>query len=333
MRIAMDNKQISSLKIVNCCFHSSLSFGTIFYGTLSNNSHFFIEDLLYYKGKDYSDIRFNQKLNIYKIIFERDIKQIAHLNNSIIFGLPIINDSYNETIKLINKTLSYKIKYIQFIKVIENNRYSLYSFNLDENNLISHNNNNIDCGYIRPPLPPGNPPIRPPPPQGNPPIQSGNSLPPPLPCPLPPPLPPGNPPYKPSSSLQINDTQMPISIPIIFTTPHISLGNKYKSREKNKNKNNNIFKVKADIQNDIYIIEQGDYIDFAYIPNYTTSVMMNKLFRNIKENDNLDSLEESDTEEEFENNNLDRFVHLDRTYKMICSFNNKFKKWVPIKLA
>jgi hypothetical protein len=60
---------------------------------------------------------------------------------------------------------------------------------------------------------------------------------------------------------------------------------------------------------------------------------MNSLFRYIKENNNLDSLEESDDDEEFENNNIDKYVYLDKSYKMVCQFNNKFKKWVPIKLA
>ena len=71
----------------------------------------------------------------------------------------------------------------------------------------------------------------------------------------------------------------------------------------------------------------------ACIPDYNSSVMMNKLFRIIKENDNLDALEESDDEEEFENDNIDKFVYLDKSYKMICQFNHKFKKWNPIKIA
>jgi hypothetical protein len=61
--------------------------------------------------------------------------------------------------------------------------------------------------------------------------------------------------------------------------------------------------------------------------------MMNKLFRNIKENQNLDALEESDDEEEFENECADKFVYLDRSLKMVCQFNHKFKKWSPIKIA
>jgi hypothetical protein len=76
-----------------------------------------------------------------------------------------------------------------------------------------------------------------------------------------------------------------------------------------------------------------EYFDIALIPDFTTSVMMNKLFRKIKENYNLDALEESDDEEEFENEKEDRFVYLDKTYNMVCLFNNKFKKWYPVKIA
>jgi hypothetical protein len=98
-----------------------------------------------------------------------------------------------------------------------------------------------------------------------------------------------------------------------------------------------IFNVFADLQPDIYYLQstmqpqQGKIV--AYIPNYETSTMMNKLFRNIKENANLDALEESDDEEEFENNQVDKFVFLDRTYKMECVYNYKFKKWVPQKVV
>ena len=88
------------------------------------------------------------------------------------------------------------------------------------------------------------------------------------------------------------------------------------------------FNVKADLQNDIYhLYEDEKYIDVAYIPDYKTSVMMNRLFRNIKENENLDALEESDDEEEFENDKEDRFVDLNKVLKMQCYFHPKFKRW------
>jgi hypothetical protein len=102
--------------------------------------------------------------------------------------------------------------------------------------------------------------------------------------------------------------------------------------------NNAIFKITADIEPDIYnlfIYKDGTevFYNIAFIPNYNTSVMMNKLFRKIKENDNLDAIEESDNEEEFQNNKEDKYVYLDRSFKMNCEFNNKFKRWMPISLA
>ena len=95
-----------------------------------------------------------------------------------------------------------------------------------------------------------------------------------------------------------------------------------------------VFTVKPDLQNDIYhLYEEGDkYISVALIPDFKTSVMMNKLFRNIKENTNLDALEESDDEDEFEDDRDDRFVFMDKSYKMVCVYNHKFKKWAPVRL-
>jgi len=95
-----------------------------------------------------------------------------------------------------------------------------------------------------------------------------------------------------------------------------------------------IFTVTPDIQNDIYHLRNDttQIQEIAYIPDYKTSVMMNRIFRNIKENINLDALEESDSEEEFENENLDKFVHLDKCERMVCAYNYKFKKWVPLRL-
>jgi hypothetical protein len=60
---------------------------------------------------------------------------------------------------------------------------------------------------------------------------------------------------------------------------------------------------------------------------------MNKLFRNIKENEDLDKLEESDDEDEFENPNVDKFVYLEKSFKMKCQYNKRFKKWVPIEVV
>jgi hypothetical protein len=90
------------------------------------------------------------------------------------------------------------------------------------------------------------------------------------------------------------------------------------------------FVVKPDLQNDVYhLFQDGKLIGTAGIPDYKTSVHMNKLFRSIKENTNLDALEESDDEAEFENEQLDKFVDLEKSVAMNCFYHTKFKKWCP----
>jgi hypothetical protein len=105
-------------------------------------------------------------------------------------------------------------------------------------------------------------------------------------------------------------------------------------------RNQKIFWVKPDIINDIYHLftapasgtaAELKYHSIAFIPNYKTSVFMNSIFRKIKENTNLDLLEESDDEEEFENISSDKYVYLDKVVKMYCVYNHKFKKWVPLQ--
>lgn len=102
------------------------------------------------------------------------------------------------------------------------------------------------------------------------------------------------------------------------------------SNNSNNRNNKNIFQIKADLQTDIYHVHDGGkYLGVAHIPSYQLSVLMNSLFRNIRENKNLDLLEESDDEDEFENDKPDKFVSLEKEYKMSCTYNHKFKKWVP----
>jgi len=106
---------------------------------------------------------------------------------------------------------------------------------------------------------------------------------------------------------------------------------------------NKIFSVKPDLQNDVYhlfvrnknhdVPNDLEFFDIAAIPDYKTSVMMNQIFRNIKENANLDTLEESDDDDDFENIKDDKFVTLDKWVNMECVYNRKFDKYVPLKVS
>ena len=108
---------------------------------------------------------------------------------------------------------------------------------------------------------------------------------------------------------------------------------------KSQYKYQTVFQVTADIQFDIYhLFAYGKnsapvYYNMAYIPNMRTSIFMNGLFRNIRENKNLDLIEESDDEEDFENICEDKYVDLNKSILMECAFHPKFKKWVPQRVV
>jgi hypothetical protein len=199
---------------------------------------------------------FSEKLDIFKTIYSGEIKQKYFFENSVIFGLPLISNQFQNVVGTI-ELLPYKIKYIQF------------------RNTAAGDSRIYNMVY--------------------------------------------------TTQNQFDRTTQQISGP------------------KNDLKREIVFKITPDIQNDIYHLHYYDrqinkdstenIFDVAYIPDYKTSVMMNKLFRNIKENANLDALEESDDEDEFEDDRPDKFVFLNKSYNMVCVWNNKFKRWVPIRVA
>ena len=94
------------------------------------------------------------------------------------------------------------------------------------------------------------------------------------------------------------------------------------------------FRVMSGIEDDIYYLyfknlKQSSPL-IINIPNYETSIWMNQLFRHIKENDNLDLLEESDDEDEFQNQHPDKYLVQDKMFWIDCYYNGHLKRWIPI---
>jgi len=101
-----------------------------------------------------------------------------------------------------------------------------------------------------------------------------------------------------------------------------------------------LFTVRANLQNDIYdlycINDETSKLtkhSIAFINNYKKSVWFNKLFRTIRENDNLDALEESESEDDFEDIRPDKYVDLTKEFVMKCVYHTKFKKWEPVEIV
>ena len=99
------------------------------------------------------------------------------------------------------------------------------------------------------------------------------------------------------------------------------------------------FYVKADIAYDVYYLgaldKCGDVVYFQHslIMNYKTSILLNGIFRNIRENRCLDLIEESDDESDFENVREDKYVDLEKRVLMECVFHSKFRKWMPVGIV
>ena len=81
--------------------------------------------------------------------------------------------------------------------------------------------------------------------------------------------------------------------------------------------------------------DEGTLVDIgpASVPDIKTSVFMNSMFRSIRENGNLDLLEESEDEEEFELVDADRFVALGRRVLLECTYDSRRGRWLPCNPA
>ena len=291
-------------------FHDTLSYGTIFYGTLfrqrvsiDETDIFSVENIYYYKGENIQDYDYESKLRIIKDIFDTKLRynmrfQFNVSQKNVVFGIPVIATSFDEAVRVAGK-LPYAVYSIQYryLKNHEGPRQPSIG------NMIEY--------YL----------------------------------------------FGGSERSERNDNAGKIEIPEIkkaptYTPPSKLLTNTNANTNVNTNANTNantktrVFYIKPDLQNDIYYLYDTKAFtlsslatssiisnNIGHIPDYKTSVLMNKLFRNIKENRNLDALEESDDEEEFENIQIDKFVDLNKVLKMRCNFNYKFQAWVPIQVV
>ena len=98
------------------------------------------------------------------------------------------------------------------------------------------------------------------------------------------------------------------------------------------------FLTRANIQPDsydIYVLDRDKLVkyDYAHIDTFKTIIFMNSLFRKIKENSNLDLLETSDSEDDFENINNDKYVDLQKSINIEYKYNKLFKKWIPVNIS
>lgn len=299
-----ESRQISRVKIYNCVFQPDLAFGTIVFGTLFNTglgtTCFTVEDIFWYKGVNVGGFDWFTKWR-YMEVFFKDIKQIAYNKHFIVFGLPHMSSNGIED-------------FLKTVLVVPYNIYRVQARNYSSVGYTESMTYQKMQEFFKELTIPLKEPII----QLN---KSNNCL----------------KELKEQKELQKESLKEPKELQKEPKELKESTKPQF-NQNHNQNKSMIVFEVRPDIQNDIYHLyccESSSstklmYYDIALIPDMHTSVKLNKLFRNIKENENMDFMEESDSEEEFEDNREDKYVYLERKIKMYCKFNSKFKKWVPV---
>ena len=266
----------SDVQLFTTVFSDELALGTIIYGTTfhmhkQSHTYFTCEQLYYYKGLAVHKKNYQERLQLLLDMFTKQVEQVAYIANSLIVGLPIICETYEEALAQLEQPYkTYGIAAMgQNATVTANANTSYTNTTPNAYGTTSYANANTANSNTA---------------NANTPNAHGPTS------------------YGPTSH---------------GTTSHGKA----------------VFKVKAGLAADnyqLYTLEDKFY-DTALVPTYKCSVLLNALFRNIKENANLDLLEESDDEEEFENTQIDKFVDLEKTVIMECVYNKRFKKWQPLK--
>jgi hypothetical protein len=312
-------KKISSSSVVNTTNKMpNIYTGSVFYGSINDNCddlQFIVEDILMFKGVSMRHVLFGVKLGIIEKFLELQGKTCDR-DRSIRFYLPLFWKSFTgNQITVIPTVIPYLLHHIQYrsltqissyLNVFVDNR-GMFPWEAETKNISNPKPNhllrsklNLDVNIYSPVF---------------------------------------------SSFPERRGGQTEVSLPpnTNYTIKTKSMGGGENTNTTCKRKNivnlgKYIFIVIANSQYDIYNLfvssldKKPIYYDVAYIPNYKNSVYMNSLFRNIKENKNLDLIEESDDEEDFEDIRDDKYVDFEKTILMECVFHSKFKKWVPIKV-
>ena len=323
--LGSDKKPSLNIKPVYCCFKTDLAYGTIVYGTMIchlNNPFFAIEDIFRYKGADVSRKNWGDKMVLFHNMLSNDLSQVSYNRSFAVFGLPPFAKTFDEVFSQIKANRAYRIAAIQYRLLGRSNNYLVFTFSTFENPPLGKVEPKSEATKVEATKVEA---TRSESVQST--FRKGGFL----------SLASQKPLEKADKVDKFGSTFSKGGFGSTFEKGgFLALASQkpFPKVDKVERVKNGTFTVKPDLQNDIYhLYEDGDkYHSVALIPDYKTSVMMNKLFRNIKENANLDALEESDDEAEFEDERDDRFVFLDKSYKIVCAYNHKFKKWVPVRL-
>lgn len=127
-------KIVSSI-VKPVAFHSSLSLGTILYGSIIPKTKYFCtENIFFYKGERLSNKSNKERLKLMDDLFRNNIRQVSIVHNEMIFGMTMISNSFKWLVKEVSK-LPYQTYSIQCKNLTNNNSFKMMykSFEREEN--------------------------------------------------------------------------------------------------------------------------------------------------------------------------------------------------------
>ena len=281
----------SDIKIFPSVFSNQLALGTIIYGTYFQHQrqHFFTsEQLHYYKGAALKNNNKHNNIETLLDLFQNHIGQIAYTNTSLVVGMPVITETYEEAEAQMN-VLPYKTYGIGVYHMQAQQTQAPKQAQAQQTHTQAQQTH----------------------------IQAQHKQ------------------VQEPKQTQAQQTQAQQTQAQQTQAQAQHQAKQTIKQPIHQQTHTQLFKVKADLAADKYhLYEPADnkLIGTALVSTYKTSVLLNSLFRHIKENANLDLLEESDDEDEFENTHLDKFVDLDKTVLMECVFSKRFQKWQPVAI-
>lgn len=291
------------VSIYDACFDRELVYGTIFGGVMFRSKTvesplFSIHTIYWFKGNPIPPLSgVGHIILCEELFYQHNIRQISYTkNNSVIFGLPVLCNTERDAERIASQ-LPYDIYSIQYRSIRSTHIFQILFRDTEGNNEK----------YVAPHTL----------------LSSSTTT---------------------SSSLLIKPQPHTLPQPTkqakhLFAPPSDEMLTNIQA----------VFIVRPNLQNDIYELfvmpdayqHRGSGVEnvepifhnFALIPSFKTSVFMNRLFRNISENERLDTMEESEDEADFENTEPDKYVTLSKECIMLCRFHKRFCKWVPVEVS
>lgn len=293
-------KRITTVNILHTGIPIDLAKGTVLYGTVLENGTIIVEDIFFYCGVPQKGLFFGEKLGFTELFFEK-ISADSRLKNG--FKLPILwATTSSTTTNSSSKNSDYMCEYI-----IPEKWELGYTVNHIQYRCLSDLAPFLNVFPVRKGFNKRND------------LQNSESL-------------------KPNTLQQNKEASC---LPLLKGDSNVKDTFVPWKMDffKPQYKQTTVFQVSADIQYDIYHLyaygkgRELVYYNVLHIPNFAKSVFMNRIFRNIRENGNLDAIEESDDEDDFEDLSYDKYVDLKKVVFIECKFNMKFKKWVPMQVV